>query len=302
MSNNIDPVQLFETVIGKDPEAFLKEPVYQVTESEVREFARQIVGPVLDRQPVIYMHMDELDLFTSENVSGGVAAVSKYSGEDMTALYIDPPELAELQAEFEAGQANWVAGMETIKELQATITRLTAENEANRTEREIVCANYDELKAENEDLKAEDEEMQLELKRVQYQSNQHFYRVKALEEEVERLKKVTSFSEAVACVFDYLKFAAANTSDKSWDDQLEDLAKEVIEYSPEYKKQWKDICKLEADLRSANADKEAYGQNAIDLRRKLGEALDFIKRWSEDNDYSYSEDFQSRMMAFKNQI
>ena len=35
-----DPVVLFESVIGKNPQAFLTEPVYQVTESEVLEFAR----------------------------------------------------------------------------------------------------------------------------------------------------------------------------------------------------------------------------------------------------------------------
>lgn len=38
-----DPVALFESIIGKDPQAFLREPVYQVTESEVREFARSLV-------------------------------------------------------------------------------------------------------------------------------------------------------------------------------------------------------------------------------------------------------------------
>lgn len=41
-----EPVELFESVIGKNPQAFLIEPVYQVTESEVREFAR-----LLSEQP-----------------------------------------------------------------------------------------------------------------------------------------------------------------------------------------------------------------------------------------------------------
>lgn len=58
------------------------------------------------------------------------------------------------------------------------------------------------------------------------------------------LEKAINFQDAVACVFDSLKFAAANTSDKSWDDQLEELAEDVIEYAPEYKKQWKDIGQL----------------------------------------------------------
>lgn len=57
------------------------------------------------------------------------------------------------------------------------------------------------------------------------------------------------FVDAVACVFDNLKFAAANTSDKAWDDQLEDLAEDVIEFAPKYKKEWKDISKLCARIR-----------------------------------------------------
>ena len=62
------------------------------------------------------------------------------------------------------------------------------------------------------------------------------------------LKKVINFSDAVACVFDMLKYAAANTSCKEWDSQLEDLAEDVIEFAPEYKKQWKDICDLQQRL------------------------------------------------------
>lgn len=94
--------------------------------------------------------------------------------------------------------------------------------------------------------------------------------------EIERLKAVTNFRDAVACVFDNLKMVAANTRDREWDDQLEELAEEVIEFAPEYKKEWKDLCKLQADLTSAIADKEAYGQNAIDLRRRLGKAIDML--------------------------
>ncbi len=94
--------------------------------------------------------------------------------------------------------------------------------------------------------------------------------------EIERLKTVTNFKDAVACVFDNLKMVAANTRSKEWDDQLEELAEEVIEFAPEYKKQWRDICKLEADLRSATADKEAYAQNAIDLIARLEKAIDML--------------------------
>lgn len=75
--------------------------------------------------------------------------------------------------------------------------------------------------------------------------------IDALRAEVARipaLEKAVNFQDAVACVFDSLKFAAANTRSKAWDDQLEELAADVIEYAPEYKKQWKDICELERKL------------------------------------------------------
>lgn len=78
----------------------------------------------------------------------------------------------------------------------------------------------------------------------------------ALREELGSLKKVTSFSDAVSCVFDMLKYAAANTSCKEWDAQLEDLAEDVIEFAPEYKKQWKDICALQQRL--AVAEQRAF--------------------------------------------
>lgn len=74
--------------------------------------------------------------------------------------------------------------------------------------------------------------------------NEHALRIEA-EQEIESLKKITNFSEAVACVFDHLKFTACNTSSKEWDDQLEELAEDVIELAPEYKRQWKEIAKIE---------------------------------------------------------
>lgn len=46
---------LFESILGNKPDAFLHEPVYQVTESEVLEFARQIAAPVVERQPFRFL-------------------------------------------------------------------------------------------------------------------------------------------------------------------------------------------------------------------------------------------------------
>ena len=77
--------------------------------------------------------------------------------------------------------------------------------------------------------------------------------VATLQAEVERLKTVTNFEEAVACVFDYLKISACNTSSREWDETLEELAEDVIEYAPRYKRQWKDICTLQARIAELEA-------------------------------------------------
>jgi hypothetical protein len=61
------------------------------------------------------------------------------------------------------------------------------------------------------------------------------------------------FADAVACVFDSLKFAACNTSGKEWSEELEDLAEEVIQFAPQYKRQWKEICKLSARIAELEA-------------------------------------------------
>ena len=53
--------------------------------------------------------------------------------------------------------------------------------------------------------------------------------IERLTAENERLKSVTNFKDAVACVFDNLKMTACNTSDRTWDDRLEDLAEDVID-------------------------------------------------------------------------
>jgi hypothetical protein len=104
-----------------------------ITGREYMKWLANASAPVVERQPVaIYMHMDELSLFTSEDVSGGVAAVSKRPGDGMTALYTAPPELAELQA---------------------TIARLTADLKIRDRELEIAAEQADDLQVEIERLK-----------------------------------------------------------------------------------------------------------------------------------------------------
>lgn len=78
--------------------------------------------------------------------------------------------------------------------------------------------------------------------------------VLALIAENERLKSVSNFQEAVACVFDFAKIAAANTGCRDWDEQLDEFAGDVIEFAPEYKRQWLDIVKLAADNERLKAD------------------------------------------------
>lgn len=90
--------------------------------------------------------------------------------------------------------------------------------------------------------------------------------------ENERLRQITKFDEAVACVFDYLKIIAANTSDRQWDDQLEDLAEDVIDYSPKYKREWKSIVSLSSErdqLKAVNFDYQLGAKAAEDELARL---------------------------------
>lgn len=95
--------------------------------------------------------------------------------------------------------------------------------------------------------------------------------------EIERLRDVTKFDDAVACVFDLLKMTAANTGSREWDDQLEDLAEEVIEYAPKYKKQWVDICELARERDQLKAEN-------TDLHATLQAAKGEIERLKADNE------------------
>lgn len=51
-------------------------------------------------------------------------------------------------------------------------------------------------------------------------------------------------------------------------------------YSVDFDKAQAEINGLKNDLASANSDKEAYGQNAIDLRRRLGKAIVLLQETS----------------------
>lgn len=95
----------------------------------------------------------------------------------------------------------------------------------------------------------------------------------ALREELAKLKQVTNFSDAVACVFDFLKTTAANTGSREWDDQLEDLAEDVIEFAPEYKKQWQDICKLQHSLADAERRNEVLDSALREISIIAGEPV-----------------------------
>lgn len=91
--------------------------------------------------------------------------------------------------------------------------------------------------------------------------------------EIERLRSIETFEDAVACVFDNLKFVAANTDDKEWDERLEDLAEQVIEYAPRYKKQWKDITKLSHVIDELKAENEALRKIISDSATSCGASV-----------------------------
>ena len=151
-----------------------------------RELNAILAAPVVQRQPDAWRYAISGMWEWCADRDHAVRELASFHAGDSA------DELAELEAEgLHVPQALYVAPPE-LAELQATIARLTAENE--------------------------------------------------------RLKEVTNFKDAVACVFDHIKVAAANTGDKDWDERLEDLAEDIIECAPDYKKQWKDIGKLCAEI------------------------------------------------------
>lgn len=88
----------------------------------------------------------------------------------------------------------------------------------------------------------------LELKDAEFITAANPAVVQVLIEHMRRLMSSTTMQDAVTCVFDQLKMAACNTSGKEWSEELEDLAEDVIEYAPRYKRRWKDICQLAAEV------------------------------------------------------
>lgn len=114
----------------------------------------------------------------------------------------------------------------------------------------------------------------------------------ALVAENEKLRSVSTIQEAVACVFDMLKFAACNTSGEEWSEELEDLAEEVIEYAPEYKRQWLDICKLTAERNKLKAEVEALRKVPLTVANEYSQLL-----LTPDLSKAKAEKFQQRMNA-----
>ena len=112
----------------------------------------------------------------------------------------------------------------------------------------------------------------------------------ALITENEKLRSVTTMQEAVACVFDMLKIAACNTSGVEWSEELEDLAEDVIEYAPEYKRQWLDICKLTAERNKFKAEVEALRKIPLAVANEYSQLL-----LAPELSKAKSEKFQQRM-------
>jgi hypothetical protein len=314
MSSNVDPVQIFETIIGKDPEAFLRESVYQVTESEVREFARQIVVPIVEhpnwpqwiscKEEMPDEGVNVLVKYISLDQSVMVHGAKRFKafdhlthlfwfndrGEAMRGEVLDWIPMTALDTLSKTGLPNppGPTNSPLIKDLTDTVAqqaeeikRLKLVEEVWKLQKDLPAAMIEAME-EIDRLKAVVENPPVaEVADMKY-NRVRFYRatgdrtkpyllpgtklytsppelaelqatIAQQTAEIERLKAVTNFKEAVACVFDNLKMVAANTSSKVWDDQLEELAEEVIEFSPEYQKQWKDICDLERENRALTA-------------------------------------------------
>ena len=70
-------IELFESIIGKKPDAFLHEPVYQVTESELLEFAQKLAAPEAPRQEPVAWTCKALKGVNGEHGSYSRIASSK---------------------------------------------------------------------------------------------------------------------------------------------------------------------------------------------------------------------------------
>lgn len=107
-------IALFESIIGKKPDAFLHEPVYQVTESEVMEFASQLSAPAVERQEPrapFYISVDDWNLLVRGDVEIASVRVSRTRrGKFTESLFAHSLEVAALQS--------------TIAQLQARVQEL----------------------------------------------------------------------------------------------------------------------------------------------------------------------------------
>jgi predicted nuclease with TOPRIM domain len=117
-------------------------------------------------------------------------------------------------------------------------------------------------------------------------------KVLALLNEINRLNAVSTMQEAVACVFDSLKMAACNTSGKEWSEELEELAEDVIEYAPEYKRQWKDICVLSSENNRLSAENKALRSIPMQIANEYSQLL-----MPQTLSRAKAEKFQQRMNA-----
>lgn len=72
--------------------------------------------------------------------------------------------------------------------------------------------------------------------------------------EIERLKQVMNFQDAVACVFDCLKQNSRQTDHPEWGPYLFQVAEEVIAFAPQYKKDWKELAQVGESLMAAEEE------------------------------------------------
>lgn len=132
----------------------------------------------------------------------------------------------------------------------------------------------------------------LQLENAEYITAANPAAVRAMIEHIRRLMSSTTMQDAVTCVFDQLKMAACNTSGREWSDELEELAEEVIEYAPKYKRRWKEICQLSAENSRMKAEIAA-------LRKLPGTVSNEYSQLLLDEDLSktQADTYQQRMNA-----
>lgn len=181
-------------------------------------------------------------------------------------------ELAELRGELHHAQCRASAFEAGNRAMEASLIQLRSDN-SNLVDRNALLRQRPDLPVDR--IPAHEKLVELQATVAQQAA------------EIERLKQVMNFQDAVACVFDCLKQNSRQTDHPEWGPYLFQVAEEVIAFAPEYQKDWKELAKVGADLMAAKReiDELKVDKARLDFWQKTPEYVGGIlankpQRWS----------------------